>query len=224
MRPGSIIGAHKARPYAPLRDHSRRWLMSLRSVRGQPPRPHRCQSSPVLFFSDVATSVSEWKRLHLPIRQAQGPEPVEGLTLVATAQPSRSEPSLSLAPPPKTGRLSLAKYSDDGCRHCRSGFMPDIPGKPVGDKPRPTVGSRHPLTRDSVIGIFTVWYLRSSAKSAVKNFPWFPCAFSFAFIRAHSRSPLPGPISAFSFSVFQLFSFPNSLPFPLFVFFVPATA
>ena len=49
----------------------------------------------------VATSVSEWKRFHSPVRQAQGPEsldrlgtlslskrPVEGLTLVATTERS----------------------------------------------------------------------------------------------------------------------------------------
>jgi hypothetical protein len=46
--------------------------------------------------------------------------------------------------------LSFAKYSDVGCRFRRSGFMPDGPGKPVGDKPRPTGGTRHPISRSSV--------------------------------------------------------------------------
>jgi len=32
----------------------------------------------------VATSVSEGKRIRSPVRQAQGPEPVEGLALAAT--------------------------------------------------------------------------------------------------------------------------------------------
>ena len=47
--------------------------------------------------------------------------------------------------------LSIAKRSDVGCRPRRSGFTPDIPGKPVGDKPRPTVGPRHAISRKSVI-------------------------------------------------------------------------
>jgi hypothetical protein len=47
--------------------------------------------------------------------------------------------------------LSLAKYSDVGCWLRRSGFTPDIPGKPVGDKPRPTGGARHPIPRSSVM-------------------------------------------------------------------------
>ena len=51
----------------------------------------------------VAASVSEWKRFHSPIRQAQGPEsldrlgtlslskrPVEGLTLAATSEMKKS--------------------------------------------------------------------------------------------------------------------------------------
>ena len=41
--------------------------------------------------------------------------------------------------------LNSAKGDDLDGQLCRSGFMPDIPGKSVGDKPRPTVGSRHPV-------------------------------------------------------------------------------
>jgi len=43
-----------------------------------------------------------------------------------------------------SGGLSSSVGDDAGYGHCRSGFTPDTQGKPVGDKPRPTVKSPDP--------------------------------------------------------------------------------
>ena len=48
-------------------------------------------------------------------------------------------------------QLSIAKYRDGSRFLCRSGLVPDMPGKEVGDEPRPTVASGHTYAFDSVV-------------------------------------------------------------------------
>jgi uncharacterized protein (TIGR03067 family) len=72
--------------------------------------------------------------------------------------------------------------------------MPDIPEEPVGDKPRPTVGSRHPIVRSSVsllaLLIASVAGISAHAADDTKNLngTWKPQQAELA------GQPLPPPV------------------------------